>query len=141
MKKLFLLFLLGAGLSIDAPAQRNYNDEIPAAVRTAFTQQFPGTEASWAKEGDQYVAHFRQKRLDMNIRYNAEGAVTRMEEEIKVWQLPLPVIEYMEQHYGDTPKEAAKVTRANGEINYEAQVNGKEVVFDASCAVLEEETK
>lgn len=141
MKKLFVLFLLGTSLSIDAPAQKNYNDEIPAAVQTAFAQQFPGTEAHWVKEGDQYVAHFRQKRLDMNIQYNAEGTITRMKEEIKVWQLPLPVIEYMEQHYGDSPREAAKVTRANGEINYEAHVKGKEVLFDASCAVLEEETK
>lgn len=141
MKKLFVLILLGAGLSFDAPAQKHFNDEVPAAVRTAFAQQFPRTEARWAKEGDQFVAHFRQKRLDMNIRYNAEGTVTRMEEEIKVWQLPLPVIEYMEQHYGDEPKQAAKVTRANGEINYEAQVKGKEVLFDASCTPLDEGTK
>lgn len=140
MKKLFALFLLGAGLSIDAPAQK-LNDEVPAAVQTAFARQFPGTGARWEKEAEQYVAHFRQKRLDMSVAYTADGTLSRMEEEIKVWQLPLPVRDYVEQHYGDEPREAAKVTRANGEINYEATVKGREVLFDASCAFLEEEIK
>lgn len=141
MKKLIAVFMFSAGISLSAPAQKHYNDEVPAPVKTAFTQQFPGINPRWAKEADQYVAHFRQKRQDISVQYAADGTRTRLEEELKVWQLPLPVIEYMEQHYGDAPKEGAKVTRANGEINYEATVKGREVLFDASCTVLEEETK
>lgn len=141
MKKFIALFMLSAGLSLGAPAQKHYNDEVPAPVKTAFAQQFPGVTPRWEMEDGQYTAHFRQRRQDISVQYTADGTRTRLEEELKVWQLPLPVIEYMEQHYGDAPKEGAKVTRANGEINYEATVKGREVLFDASCTVLEEEVK
>lgn len=131
--------MIGAGLSIGAHAQQH--EDVPAAVKTAFAQQFPGTTARWVKTADGYEAHFKNKRLDASAVYGADGSLAAMEQEIKVSQLPLPVIDYVEQHYGGSIREAAKVTRANGEINYEATVKGKEVVFDASCAFVKEESK
>lgn len=136
MKKLFALFLVGAGLSLSTHAQNPGNDEVPAAVKTAFAQQFPGTAAKWDKQGDQYEAHFKQKRQEMSAVFEADGTLAATEQRIKVWQLPLPVIDYVEQHYGSSIKEAAKVTRANGEINYEASVKGEELLFDAGCNPL-----
>lgn len=141
MKKLIGLFLVGAGLSINAHAQKHTNIEVPAAVKTAFTQQYGSTSARWTKSGEEYEAHFKHNRQEMSAVYAPDGTLAATETELKVWQLPLPVIDYVEQHYGSSIKDAAKVTKANGEINYEAVVKGKEVVFDASCALVKEEGK
>jgi uncharacterized iron-regulated protein len=141
MKKLLGLFMIGAGLSINAHAQKHTGEDVPAAVKTAFAQQFPGTTARWVKTGEQYEAHFKHRRQEISAVYNADGTLSETEHEIEVWQLPLPVIDYVEQHYGGSIREAAKVTKANGEINYEATVKGKEVLFDASCAFLKEEAR
>jgi hypothetical protein len=142
MKKLLVIFLMGAGMTINTHAQPPGNGSVPAAVTTAFARQFPGaTKVKWAVKDGQYEARFKQKRQEMSAVYAADGSLGEMEQEIEVWQLPLPVIDYVEQHYGGSIKEAAKVTKANGEINYEASVKGREVVFDASCAFLQEEKK
>lgn len=134
--------MIGAGLSIGAHAQKHTGEDVPAAVKTAFAQQFPGMDARWARTADQYEAHFKHKRQEMSAVYTADGTLTETETEIKVSQLPLPVIDYVEQHYGGSSiREAARVTKANGEINYEATVKGKEVLFDASCAFLKEEAR
>jgi hypothetical protein len=46
----------------------------------------------------------------------------------------------MKQHYpGIAIGEAARITKANGETNYEAEIKGKDVVFDAKGKFLKEE--
>lgn len=45
--------------------------------------------------------------------------------------LPQNVQSYLKTHYKEAKvKEAAKIVKANGDINYEAKVNGKDVIFD-----------
>lgn len=139
MKKLWGIILIIAGLSSGAHAQKHTGDQIPAAVKTAFGQQFPGIAARWEKLGDQYGAYFRQKRMEMSVVYEADGTLAETEQQIRVSQLPLPVVEYVEQHYrGSKITEATKVTKANGEINYKACIKGKDMLFDASCTYLTE---
>jgi hypothetical protein len=140
MKKLLGLFVIGAGLSIGAHAQKHSNDEVPAAVKTAFAQQFPGTNAKWKKTGDQYEARFKQNRQKMSAVFGADGTMSETERKLKVWELPLPVRDYVEQHYkGADIKEAARITRADGRTNYEAGLEDKEILFDAGCNFLKEE--
>lgn len=139
MKKILGIILMVAGLSLGADAQKHTGDAVPEAVKTAFARQFPGIAARWEKQGTQYGAYFRQKRLDMSVIFEADGTLTETEQEIKVSQLPLPVVEYVEQHYrGSKIYEATKVTKANGEINYKACIKGRDMLFDASCTYLTE---
>ena len=128
-----------AGLSLGAYAQKHTGDEVPAAVKTAFAQRYPGTAARWEKLGTQYGAYFKQRRLEMSAMFESDGTLTESEQEIRVSQLPLPVVQYVEQHYrGSKITEATKVTKANGEINYKACIKGKDMLFDASCTYLTE---
>lgn len=140
MKKFLWLFLAGVLLFTGAGAQKHKSIDVPAAVKTAFAQQFPGTPAEWVKEGSQYEAHFKQKRQAIIAVYHADGTLAETEAELKVGQLPLPVRDYMTQHFrGSTIVEAAKITKANGSINYKACVKGKDMLFDASCVLLTEQ--
>ncbi|MGZ3949377.1 MAG: hypothetical protein ACXVKK_14730, partial [Flavisolibacter sp.] len=50
---------------------------------------------------------------------------------VDVSQLPAAAVSYVKSHYkGASITEAMKVTDANGKITYEAEVHGKDVVFD-----------
>lgn len=139
MKKLLGIILIAAGLSMDAHAQKHTGDEVPLAVKEAFDRQFPGTAPRWEKLGDQYGAHFKHRRLEMSAVYAGDGTLTETEQEIKVAQLPRPVVDYVAQHFrGSKITEATKITRANGEINYKACLKGRDMLFDASCTYLTE---
>jgi len=49
-------------------------------------------------------------------------------------------MEYVKAHYkGATAKEAAKITKADGTVNYEAEVSKKDVIFDAKGKFIKEE--
>ena len=46
---------------------------------------------------------------------------------------------YVNDHYNDaTIKEASKIERANGAMNFEALVNGKDIMFDANGQFIQE---
>ena len=46
-------------------------------------------------------------------------------------ELPKPVISYVKEHYnGAKITEAGKVADAQGKLSYEAEVKGKDVIFD-----------
>jgi hypothetical protein len=58
--------------------------------------------------------------------------------------LPAQALAYISQNYKDEKiEEMAKITKANGEVNFEAEVKGKDLIFDANGNFLtvEEEDK
>lgn len=151
MKKYFMLLAVAAGLTTATFAQGKEKDEkdeknekhekvnVPASVKQAFAKQYPGTTAKWDKEGDKYEAGFKNKGHEMSSLFEANGTMTESEMEIKVSELPASVMQYVKTHHkGATVKEAAKITKANGEVNYEAEVKGKDLIFDASGNFLKE---
>jgi hypothetical protein len=53
--------------------------------------------------------------------------------EVPVNDLPASVKEYVKEHKnGATIKEASRITDANGKISYEAEVKGRDLIFDES---------
>ena len=151
MKKYFMLLAVAAGLTTASFAQSKEKDEkdekyekkeqvsVPAAVKAAFAKQYPGTTAKWEKEDGKYEAGFKHQGHEMSVLFEASGTMTENEMEIKVTELPSSAMEYVKAHYkGVTVKEAAKITKANGEVNYEAEVKGKDLIFDAKGTFLKE---
>ncbi len=71
--------------------------------------------------------------------YDAKGALQESEITIPVSELPATAAAYMHQHYkGMLIKAAAKITKAGGTINYEAELKGKDVLFDANGKFIKE---
>src|ERR1700749_2365602 len=131
MKKHLLLLALAGGLVMTAVAQKGITP--PAAAKAAFQKAYPGiTEVKWEKEDGAYEANFKQNGTGMSAIYDANGVLKETETTIKISELPAAVADYVKTHYKGAPiKEAAKVTKANGTVNYEAEVNKKDVIFDA----------
>ena len=137
MKKHLLLLAVSFSLATAGFAQATP----PAVVKTAFEKAFPGaTKTKWEKEDGNYEAGFTDNGNKMAAVYNPQGALQETEVSIKVSELPAAIADYMKQHYkGITVKEAAKITKAGGAINYEAEINKKDVIFDAKGNFIREE--
>ena len=112
----------------------------PAAAKAAFAKAYPGaTKVKWDKEDGGFEADFELKGKKMAATYDAKGVYQESEVAIQVSELPASVTAYMKEHYkGITVKEAARITKANGAVNYEAAIKGKDVLFDANGKFIKE---
>jgi hypothetical protein len=134
MKNLFVLFALSVAIT-SCKEETLKEKDVPAVVKAAFQKQFPGAkEAEWENEEGNYEVSFEQDGKKMNAVFTtANGALDETEVEIKKEELPALAIAYLSQNYKDEKiEEAAKITKANGEINFEAEVKGKDLMFDAN---------
>lgn len=103
---------------------------VPSAIKTSFAKDFPGVTAKWDKEDAGYEANFKKDGKSMSVIYDANGERQETETDIKISELPEAVKSYIAQNYkGEKIKEAAMITKANGDVNYEAEVKGMDVLF------------
>lgn len=139
MKKLMMLHVFLAAIGFSACGQKITADKVPTAVKVSFAKKYPGAVAKWEKEGGKYEAGFKENGNKMSALFEAGGAMTESEMDIKVNTLPAAVLAYVKKNYpGKTIKEGAKITKADGTINYEAEVSGTDVIFDTKGKFLKE---
>lgn len=139
MKKLFIVTMAMVLTVFFVNAQKIDASKVPAAVKSGFSKLYPGTTAKWEKEAGKYEANFKQSGNTMSALFEVNGNLTESEMDIAVSALPAAVLAYVKEHYkGKSIKEGAKITKADGTVNYEAEVNGKDVIFDAGGKFLKE---
>ena len=127
---MFVLLVSGALVNLTAFAQKIDAAGVPAMIKASFTKDFPWITATWEKEKINYEANFKQSGNSMSALYDTNGNKIETEKDIKIAGLPAAVSLYITKNYkGSKIKEAAIITKANGEINYEAEVNGVDMLF------------
>jgi hypothetical protein len=137
MKNLSLAFLLFA-LGSSSFAQKNddknehkKNVVVPNAVKMAFSKEYANERGIWEKEKNQYEVNFKQNGNSMSALYDVNGTKIETETDIKSSGLPASAVTYISTHYkGRKIKEVSMITKAGGEVNYEAEVNGRDLIFD-----------
>jgi len=140
MKKIIMMALLGTAISISAAGQKLDAAKVPAAVKTAFATRYPGMAAKWEKEDGKYEASFTRDDKKMSAMFTPNGSFAEAEEGIKFVELPVSVKPYIQDHYkGTTPKGASRITKADGTVNYEVSINGKDLIFDAGGKFIRED--
>jgi uncharacterized membrane protein YkoI len=135
MKKSISLLMISAVIAAGACAQQRIDPvKVPPAVKQSFATHFAGvTPSKWENEHGKYEAEFKQDGHEMSALFDGDGTMTESEVEIKVSELPAEVKDYVKKNYPNaTIKEAAKITKPNGEVNYEAEVKGKDLLFDSN---------
>lgn len=135
MKKILLALCLFVSLTAATYAQT-----APAAAKAAFAKAYPkASKVKWEKEDGKYEVSFTDNGKELSAIYTEKGALEETEHEMTVAELPAPVLSYMKEHYkGITVKGAAKIIKADGSVNYEAAVKGKDVLFDANGKFIKE---
>ncbi|MXV14032.1 PepSY-like domain-containing protein [Hufsiella ginkgonis] len=137
--KAFRVILLAAMAvtSFPALAQKLNAAKVPVAVKAAFIKAHPGTKVRWDREDKDYEAGFTVAGKEASEVYSAAGIKLSSETEINVSELPATVISYVKTHYkGAKIAEAAKIVNQDGVVNYEAEVKGKDLVFDAKGSLI-----
>ncbi len=131
MKK-YVMFTLVAALSISiTKAQKLSAAQVPAAVKNSFATAYPNQAVKWEKEKDKYEAGFKKNGTDMSVLYTTAGEATETETNIKPAELPAAVLSYLKTNMpGKRITEAAKITNAAGVVTFEAEVAGKDMIFD-----------
>jgi len=129
MKNIMSLLVAGS-ITFAACTQGIDNSKVPMPVKDSFAKDFPGSAAKWDMEKSDYEANFSKDGKTMSALYNADGNRQETETDINVSDLPATVQDYIAKNYpGKKIKEAATITKANGEVNYEAEVNDTDVLF------------
>jgi hypothetical protein len=133
MKKITFL-LIGIVSVCLLQAQKLDESKVPSSVKTGFNNKYPGIQnINWEKENGQYEASYKKDGQSCSAMFKSDGTFTESEIDIKLADLPTAALKYLKKHYTETEiKEASKITKANGEINYEAAIKGKDLIFDSN---------
>lgn len=114
-------------------AQKNIApSKVTAAAKEAFVKAHPNITGKWEKEGTDYEVTFKEGGKDMSCVIDKAGMIKETETVMPASELPAPVTAYIAKHYkGTKVKEAATIVKADGTTVYEAEIKGKDVMFDA----------
>ena len=138
MKKLLIL-VLATALLTHLQAQKISAAKVPASVTNAFKKQNPDVKSvTWEAENGNFEANYKKGGGNYSEVFDKNGNLLETEVDIKVSQLPAAVPGYVKSHYKSSIKEASKITKANGEVEYEAALSDKDVIFDVNGKYLKE---
>lgn len=115
--------------SLSASAQQN----IPQAAKNTIAKSYPGVKnIKWDVEETNYEAGFVSGGKHLSVLLDKNGSVLETETDIAVKALPAAATAYLQGKFGATLKitEAAMIKKANGKMMYEAEVKGKDYLFD-----------
>lgn len=111
--------------------QKVNDKDVPASVKETLHKKYPEAAAKWEKEKGNYEANFVSQKKEMSALITPEGKLIETETEIATTELPASVTAYVKKNMKDAKiKEASIITDASGKKTYEAEVNGKDLVFD-----------
>ena len=111
--------------------------QAPVAANEAFMKAHPNVTGNWEKEGANYEVEFKEAGKTMSCVLTAKGDILETETDIAVSELPVAVNSYFAQHYkGAKVTEAAIIVKADGSTVYEAEIKGKDLLFDAAGNVI-----
>lgn len=145
MKKTMSLVAILFALSTASFAQKEKNEKneekheskesisVPAVVKSALNKKYADAKnVTWEKENGNYEANWGGKSgEDNSVQFTPSGNFIEIVKAISVSELPKPVFVYVKEHYKGTKiTEAGKVTDAQGKLSYEAEVKGRDVIFD-----------
>jgi hypothetical protein len=133
MKKIVLLIIPTLLTALAIQAQDLKSKDVPAVVKSALQKKYPEAKGvSWEKEKGNYEGNWGGKSgEDHSVQFTPSGEFLEMVNAIPVSELPKPVSFYVREHYKGTKiTEAGRVTDAHGKISYEAEVHGKDIIFD-----------
>lgn len=135
MKKCLFVAAFVSLFIVGATAQDLKTTDVPADVKSACMKKFPEAskaKVAWEKEKGNYEANWGGKSgEDNSAMFTPAGVFIELVKAIPVSQLPADAVKYVKENKkGATISEAGLVTDAKGAVTYEAEVKGKDLIFD-----------
>jgi Putative beta-lactamase-inhibitor-like, PepSY-like len=143
MKRLLLSTLILTGTMVGFAFGQDLKErEVPTAVRNNFAKKYPDAKTvKWEKEKGNFEANWGGKSGEDNSAvFTPSGNFVELVQAIPVSQLPSAIAPYVNKHYkGAKISEAGKVTNAAGARMFEAEIKGKDLIFDEKGVFLKED--
>jgi hypothetical protein len=140
---LFLLSILVTGAAFSQDLKEG---QVPPVVKASLNKQFPAAgktagKVSWEKEKGNYEANWGGRSgEDNSAQFTPSGVFIELVENIPVSSLPARIAPYVTTHYNKAKiREAGKVTDAAGHHTYEAEIKGKDLIFDLDGNFIKED--
>jgi len=133
-----VIIVVALVLSTIAFAQKVKATKVPEIVSKSLLLKYPNAKnVKWDKEENNYEASFESNKIENSVLFNANGKIIETEVEITTAQLPKPILNYIGKNYKDQKvKEAAKIISDKGIVTYEAEIKGKDLLFDENGKLL-----
>ena len=130
MRSLLLLPYFIFSFATIACSQKITEKALPAPVKTAFKNKFPGaTDIKWEKENKKELeANFKMNNADVSANFGLDGTWVETETTIPSSELPAAVANAVNKKYpGAVYGRTEKIEKPGGKILYEVNitVNGK----------------
>jgi hypothetical protein len=128
----FFIFLL---VFRKTEAQDLETREVPSAVKSALQSKYPEAKVvKWEKEKGNFEANWGGKSgEDNSVQFTPAGQFIEIVKAIPVNELPKAVKSYVKDHFNNAKiSEAGRVTDAKGKIFFEAEIHGKDLIFDSN---------
>lgn len=137
MKRLNLLLIILASSTIIVACGISPK-KVPDQARTSFEKQYPGVDkVRWTVENGNYEAEFTFKEVETSVLLDPTGKVLETEQEIDPGSLPDSIKNYISEHYPEKNiREAATIVTSEGIKTYEAEIDGKDLIFDPSGNII-----
>jgi len=112
--------------------------EIPTNIKEAVYKTFPNAQnVGWEIENGNYEAKFTDGDYQRSLLFNKDAKVLETETKISVVDLPVRIVQYVTTAYkGLKISEAARIIDSSGVVTFEAEVNGKDLIFNDEGAFL-----
>lgn len=139
MKKLAIVLSITVNVVL-INAQKVQQKNVPTLVQSALQKQFPDAKnVKWEKEHGNYEAGFQSKGTKYSALVNMSGKIIETEVPVDISSFPAQSKQFILKKYPNQKiKETSKITDANGIVTYEAEVDGKDVIFDTKGNFLKE---
>jgi hypothetical protein len=139
MKKVAILLTMITAV-VFVNAQKIQQKNVPVPVLKGFQKQFPTVkDAKWEKEDGNYEAGFKINGTETSVVINPSGRILETETEMSSNSLSASIKAYIVKNYPNQKiKDAAQITDSKGIVTYEAEVNGKDLIFDNKGKFLRE---
>jgi hypothetical protein len=109
--------------------------EVPSAVKSALQSKYPEAKVvKWEKEKGNFEANWGGRSgEDNSVQFTPAGQFIEIVKAIPVNELPKAVKSYVKEHFNNAKiSEAGRVTDAKGKIFFEAEIHGKDLIFDSN---------
>lgn len=134
-----LTILAGAVMLLScADTHRVSEKQVPAIVKSALLQKYPSANRiKWEKERANYEVGFEINKTEYSLLIDISGNILETETDIKVGDLPSKERDFILRNFpGQKLKEAARIVDNKGIVTYEAELEGKDYIFDSTGNVI-----
>ncbi|OOG76470.1 PepSY-like domain-containing protein [Algoriphagus sp. A40] len=124
MEKYLTILSIGVMLSASVCAREPSEKEVPAAVKTAFSQKFPASKkVNWNMESaTEWEAEFKQDGKEYSANFSTGGTWQETEHEIKAAEIPEAIKQTLAQNFAGFKIDEAEISEKKDGSVYELAV-------------------